>query len=76
MRATETTRTNTRTRSNTRSAATLSTSNKVDGAIIASAFAGTALIGLWSLAALVGGMVAAGGPVGLVRGYVQAFTGI
>jgi hypothetical protein len=76
MRATETTKTNTRTRTNTAANTTLTASEKIDGAIIASAFAGTAIIGLWSLAALVGGMVAAGGPLGLVKGYFQALAGI
>ena len=76
MRATETTRTQTRTRTNTAATTTLTTSDKVNGAIIASAFAGTAIIGLWSLAALVGGLIAAGGPLGLVKGYFSALAGI
>ncbi len=75
MRATETTRTQTRTRTNT-AATTLTTSDKANAAIIASAFAGTAIIGLWSLAALVGGLIAAGGPWGLVKGYFSALAGI
>jgi hypothetical protein len=44
--------------------------------MVAAAFAGTAMIGLWSLAALLGGLISSGGPLGLVRGYVQALTGL
>ncbi len=33
-------------------------------------------VGLWSLAALIGGLVTSGGPVGLVQGYFQAVTGL
>jgi hypothetical protein len=33
-------------------------------------------IGLWSFAALAGGLVAGGGPVGLASGYVRAVTGL
>ena len=74
MRATETTRTGTRT--NTVAAATLSVEDKMNGTIIAAFFASGALVGLWSFASLVGGLVAAGGPLGLAKGYVQALTGL
>jgi hypothetical protein len=31
---------------------------------------------LWSLASLIGGLVVAGGPLGLAKGYVRALTGL
>ncbi len=34
------------------------------------------LIGIWSFAALIGGLVAGGGPLGLIKGYLQAVTGL
>ena len=74
MRATETTRTVTR--ANVAVTTTLTTEDKINGTIIAAFFASGALVGLWSFASLVGGLVAAGGPLGLARGYVQALTGL
>jgi hypothetical protein len=76
MKATETTRTRVQTGTNTVATTKLTVREKLNAAIIASAFAGTAIIGLWSLAALVGGMIAAGGPLGLVKGYFLALTGL
>ncbi len=75
MRATETIKTQAGTRTHS-AAASLSADEKINGAIIASAFAGAALIGLWSLAALIGGLIAAGGPFGLIKGYFQALAGM
>ena len=34
------------------------------------------IIGIWSLAALFGGLVIAEGPLGLIKGYFQAVTGL
>lgn len=45
------------------------------GAIISINTVG-AVIGLWALASLVGGMVAAGGPVALVKAWFSAVTGM
>jgi hypothetical protein len=76
MKATETTRTKLQARTNTVSTTRLTVEEKINASIIASAFAGTALVGLWSLAALVSGMIAAGGPLGLAKGYFQALAGL
>ena len=35
-----------------------------------------ATIGLWAVACFVGGMVASGGPVGMVQSFFSAFTGM
>ncbi|MCF6187116.1 MAG: hypothetical protein L3J49_06520 [Desulfobulbaceae bacterium] len=45
------------------------------GAIISINMVG-AVIGLWAFASLVGGMVAAGGPVALVKAWFSAVTGM
>ena len=34
------------------------------------------VIGIWSTIALLGGMVAAGGPLGLADGFIHALSGI
>lgn len=73
MRATETTKTGTRTHA---VAKTLTVEEKLNGSIIAAFFAVGALVGLWSFASLVGGLIAAGGPVGLAKGYILALTGL
>ena len=72
MKATETTRT----RVNTGVTATPTVEERISGSTIAAFFAGSALIGLWSMAAMVGGLVTAGGPVGLVKGFTQAVLGV
>jgi len=41
--------------------------------ILTLAFA--ALIGIWGIACLVGGAIAAGGPVGLAQGWFSAISG-
>ena len=45
------------------------------GAMVSINVAG-AVIGLWSLASLVGGMVAAGGPISLVQAWFGAVAGM
>ena len=45
------------------------------GAMVSIKIAG-AVIGLWSLASLVGGMISAGGPVALVKAWFSAVTGM
>jgi len=35
-----------------------------------------AVVGLWALASLVGGMISAGGPVALVKAWVSAVVGM
>lgn len=45
------------------------------GALVSINVAG-AVIGLWSLASLVGGMVAAGGPISLVKAWFGAIAGM
>ncbi len=67
------TRTGTRTNSATQ---TLTVDDKINAFIISSFFATGALVGLWSFAAFVGGMVAAGGPLNLAKGYFMALAGI
>jgi hypothetical protein len=42
---------------------------------IAAMGAGSALIGLWAFASLISAMVSSG-PLGLVRGYIQAVAGL
>ncbi len=49
---------------------------RISGSVLTTLFAGSAVIGLWSFAALAGGLVAAGGPIGLAGGYVRAVTGL
>ena len=49
---------------------------RISGTVVVSLFAGSAVIGLWSFAALVGGLITSGGPIGLAKGFVQAVTGI
>ena len=34
------------------------------------------LVGLWAAACIVGGMIAIGGPIALVRGWFSAVTGL
>ena len=70
MKTTETTQTRTRT------AATATVEERISGTIMASFFAGSALVGVWSVAAMVGGLVTAGGPGALVKGFVQAVLGV
>jgi hypothetical protein len=76
MKATETTKTRVQTGTTSATTTTLTAAEKIDSAITASTFAGTAIIDLWSLAALVGEMITAGGLLGLVKGYFQALTGL
>ncbi|HEB70480.1 MAG TPA: hypothetical protein ENI88_12815 [Desulfobulbus sp.] len=45
------------------------------GAVRALNIAGL-LVGLWAAACIVGGMIAAGGPVALVKGWVSAVMGL
>ena len=71
---TATTNTIAKTRSNTKTA--VDTRAEVSrGAMISINTAG-AVIGLWSLASLVGGMVAAGSPVALVKAWFSAVAGM
>ena len=72
MRATEITRT----RVNTAATTTPTVEERLSATAVGSLFAGSALIGLWSFAALVGGLVEAGGPVGLVGGWFRAVSGL
>jgi len=68
------TATNTKTRTNTKTS--VDTRAEVSrGAMISINTAG-AVIGLWALASLVGGMVASGGPVLLVKAWFSAVAGI
>ena len=68
------TATNTITKTNTKTS--VDTRAEVSrGAMISINTAG-AVIGLWALASLVGGMVAAGGPVALVQAWFSAVTGM
>jgi len=46
-----------------------------DGITIAMMGAGSAIIGLWAVACFVGAMVTSG-PLGMIRGYISAVTGI
>ncbi len=62
------TRTNTKTSVNTQA-------EVASGAMVSINVAG-AIIGLWSLASLVGGMVAAGGPISLVQAWFGAVAGM
>lgn len=45
------------------------------GAVVSVGVVG-AVIGLWSLASLVGGMIAAGGPFSVVKSWFGAVTGL
>ena len=67
---------NTRTRVNTIATATPTVEERVSGVVMASFFAGSVVIGLWAAAAMVGGIVTAGGPVALFKGFAQAVLGV
>lgn len=67
---------NTRTRTQAQVIATPTVEERISGTIMASFFAGSALVGLWAVAAMVGGLVTAGGPVGLVTGFSRAVIGM
>ncbi len=71
MKATETTRIKNDVRVN----ATPTVEQRISGSIMAVFFAGSALVGLWSVAAMVGGLVTAGGPAELARGFARAVLG-
>ncbi len=66
----------TRTRTQAQAIATPTVEQRISGAVMATFFAGSALIGIWSVAAMVGGLVAAGGPGALFRGFAQAVLGV
>ncbi|MCF6186915.1 MAG: hypothetical protein L3J49_05480 [Desulfobulbaceae bacterium] len=71
---TATTNTIAKTRTNPKTA--VDTRTEVSrGAMISINTAG-AVIGLWSLASLVGGMVATGGPFALAKAWFSAITGM
>ncbi len=71
------TATRTRTGARTNSAADILTlEDKVNATIISSFFATGALVGLWSFASLLGGLVAAGGPIPLATGWFKALAGM
>lgn len=70
------TRENTRNRVYAHATATPTVEQRITGAVMATFFAGSALIGIWSVAAMVGGLVAAGGPGALFRGFAQAVLGV
>ena len=53
-----------------------SVSEKMSTAVLAVTGTAGLAIGLWSVAALVGGLVAGGGPLGLASGYFKAVTGL
>ncbi len=60
------------------------TSEKTNVAVQAEVSRGTlvtlgvagAIVGIWSLASLVGGMIAAGGPIALAKAWFSAVTGM
>ncbi len=56
--------------------ATRSVSSEISTAALAVTGASGLAIGLMSLAALVGGLVAAGGPLNLAASYFSAVTGV
>ncbi len=72
MKATETTRT----RVNTAATATPTVEERLSATAVATLFVGSGLIGVWSFAALVGGLLEAGGPVGLAGSWFRAVSGI
>ncbi len=72
MQATEITQVRTR----TAATAPPTVEERVSGTIMAAFFAGSTLVGLWSVAAMVGGLVTAGGPGALAKGFAQALLGI
>ncbi len=64
-------KTNTRTRT-----AEATVSDRMSTATMAITGSAGLAIGLWSFAALVGGLVAGGGPLGLAEGYFKAVSGM
>lgn len=61
------------TRTGTRTA---SVSERISTATLAVAGSAGLAIGLWSFAAVIGGLASAGGPLGLARGYFSAVSGL
>ena len=64
-------KTNTRTRT-----AEATVTDRISSATLAVVGSTGLAIGLWSFAALVGGLVAGGGPLGLAGGYFSAVSGM
>lgn len=64
----------------TRSKVGVSTDSKVESQVYSVSLVVVGLsacaIGLWAFACLIGGMVAGGGPVGLVTGWFKAVMGV
>jgi hypothetical protein len=53
-----------------------SVSEEVDKVVVASIYAVTGLVGLWSVACMVSALVQAGGPLQLAAGWVKAVSGV
>lgn len=51
-------------------------SAEVDKVIIGSVAAFTGVVGLWSIACLMSAMFQAGGPLGLIKGWFSALSGM
>ena len=73
MSATEIIRTRSRVHVSSREAAVR---EKISSMALAVLYGTGIVIGLWSLAALLGALFSVGGPLGLVKGYFQAVTGL
>lgn len=65
----------TRTRKKARAADAARARTEVSIGTLATLGAASAIIGLWSVACLVGGLIAGGGPVGLMKGWFTAVSG-
>ncbi len=70
------TTTNTTTKTKTNTKTTVSAQAEVSRGAVTTMLTVGAIVGLWSLASLVGGLVVAGGPIALVRSWFGAFTGM
>ncbi len=73
MKTTETTNVKNSSRTHTSEA---TVSNTMSTAALGVAGSAGLAIGLWSFAALVGGLVVSGGPIGLAGEYLRAVSGI
>ncbi len=65
-----------RKRTSTGSTTRIENGAEVSRAAIMALSAPSALIGVWSLACLVGGLVASGGPIGLAQSWFSAIAGM
>ena len=65
-----------RTKTRTKTTAHANVAQEVSKGTIAAMSAVPGLIGIWAVACFVGGLINAGGPLGLAKSWFQAITGM